>query len=274
MTDRYALLGNPVSHSKSPQIHHGFASALGHDIDYGLIEAPLGGFAATALAFRDGGGKGCNITTPFKLDAFALATQRGTGAEQAGAANCLKFEPDGRIAAEMFDGIGLTHDIERNLGVALRGRRVLVLGAGGAARGCIAPLVAGAPARLVVANRTSDKAVTLARLFAAQGPVEGCGLDDLGDERFDVVINGTSAHLRGETLQVPAAALHGALLAYDMTYGKGLTPFLRAAREAGAERCADGVGMLVEQAAQAWLWWRGVRPDTRAMIETLTIPLI
>jgi shikimate dehydrogenase len=274
MTDRYALFGNPVSHSKSPQIHHGFASALGHDIDYGLIEAPLGGFAPTALAFRDGGGKGCNITTPFKLDAFALATQRGTGAEQAGAANCLRFEPDGRVAAEMFDGIGLAHDIERNLGVALHGRRILVLGAGGAARGCIAPLLAGAPARLVVANRTADKAVTLARLFAAHGAVEGCGLDDLGDERFDVVINGTSAHLRGETLQVPAAALRDAVLAYDMTYSKGLTPFLPPARAAGAARCADGVGMLVEQAAEAWVWWRGVRPDTRAMIDKLTIPLV
>jgi shikimate dehydrogenase len=273
MTDRYVLFGNPVGHSKSPLIHNGFARALGHDVHYGLIEAPPDGFAAAALAFRDGGGKGCNITTPFKLDAFALATQRGAGAEQAGAANCLKFEPDGRIAAEMFDGIGLARDIEHNLGVPLRGRRVLVLGAGGAARGCVGPLLAGAPSQLVVANRTTDKAVALARLFAAHGPVEGCGLDDLGDARFDIVINGNSTHLRGEALQLPASALRGAVLAYDMTYGKGLTPFLRAAREAGAERCADGVGMLVEQAAQAWVWWRGVRPDTRAMIETLTIPL-
>jgi len=273
MTDRYALFGNPIGHSKSPQIHHGFARALGHDVEYGLIEAPPGGFAAAALAFRDGGGKGCNVTTPFKLDAYALADERLSGAEQAGSANCLKFEPDGRILAEMFDGIGLVHDIERNLGVPLRARRVLLLGAGGAARGCIAPLLARAPAQLVVANRTKDKAQVLAHLFTEQGPVQGCGLDDLAEERFDIVINGTSAHLMGETLQVPIAALCGATLAYDMTYGKGMTAFLRAARAAGTARCADGVGMLVEQAAEAWVWWRGVRPDTRAMIDQLTIPL-
>jgi shikimate dehydrogenase len=273
MTDRYALFGNPISHSKSPLIHHGFARALGHDVEYGLIEAPPGGFSAAALAFRDGGGKGGNVTTPFKLEAYALATERRPGAEQAGSANCLKFEPDGRILAEMFDGIGLAHDIERNLGVPLRGRRVLVLGAGGAARGCIAPLLACAPARLVIANRSTDKALALARLFTAHGPVDGCGLDELGDERFDVVINGTSAHLMGQTLQVPAACLRGATLAYDMTYGKGMTAFLRAARATGTARCADGVGMLVEQAAEAWVWWRGVRPDTRAMIDQLTIAL-
>ncbi len=273
MTDRYALFGRPVGHSKSPHIHHGFARALGHDIDYTLIEPPGDGFAQAALAFRDGGGKGCNVTTPFKLDAYALASERLPGAEQAGSANCLRFEPDGRILAEMFDGVGLVRDIAHNLGVALRSRRVLVLGAGGAARGCIAPLLGCAPARLVVANRTADKARELARLFAAQGPVQGCGVDELGDERFDVVVNGTSAHLMGESLQVPAHALRGAALAYDMTYGKGLTPFLRAARAAGAARCADGVGMLVEQAAEAWVWWRGVRPDTRAMIDQLTIPL-
>jgi shikimate dehydrogenase len=273
MTDRYVLFGNPVGHSKSPQIHHGFARALGHDVEYGLIEAPPGGFAAAALAFRDGGGKGCNITTPFKFDAHALAHERGPGAEQAGSANCLKFEPDGRIRAEMFDGVGLVRDIERNLGLPLRARRVLVLGAGGAARGCVAPLLAAAPQRLVVANRTADKARALAHLFAAHGAVEGCGLDDLADERFDVIVNGTSAHLLGEALSVPGGVFHGAALAYDMTYGKGLTPFLRQARAAGAARCADGVGMLVEQAAQAWVWWRGVRPDTRAMIDQLTIPL-
>jgi shikimate dehydrogenase len=273
MTDRYVLFGNPVGHSKSPQIHAGFARALGHDIDYGLIEAPPGGFEAAALAFRDGGGCGCNVTTPFKLDAYALATERLPSAEQAGSANCLKFERDGRILAEMFDGIGIVRDIEHNLGLPLRDRRVLVLGAGGAARGCIAPLLEAGPARLVVANRTADKALALARLFAGHGPVEGCGLDDLGQDTFDIVINGTSAHLMGEALRMPSSALRGAALAYDMTYGKGLTPFLRQAREAGAVRCADGVGMLVEQAAQAWVWWRGVRPDTRAMIDKLTIPL-
>jgi shikimate dehydrogenase len=273
MTDRYALFGNPVSHSKSPMIHNAFAQALGHDIDYALIEAPPGGFAAAALAFRDSGGKGCNITTPFKLDAFAVATERLQRAELAGAANCLKFEPDGRILAEMFDGIGLVNDIERNLVLALGGKRVLVLGAGGAVRGCLEPLLSRAPAALVVANRTAGKAVALAAQFTAFGPVRGCGLDELSGERFDLVLNGTSASLRGEEPMVPDAVFASAALAYEMVYGKGLTPFLRHAQVAGATRVADGVGMLVEQAAEAWVWWRGVRPDTRAVIDRLTVPL-
>jgi shikimate dehydrogenase len=276
MTDRYALFGNPLGHSKSPLIHNGFAQSLGHDVEYSLIEAPVGppsGFAAAALAFRDSGAKGCNITAPFKLDAFALATQRLERAEQAGSANCLKFEPDGRILAEMFDGIGLANDIERNLGVPMRGQRVLVLGAGGTVRGMLAPFLACAPAALVVANRTPEKAVDLARLFAAHGPVTGCGYADLGGERFDLVLNATSASLRGELPPVPPAVFAGAALAYELAYGKGLTPFLRLAQNAGVHRLADGVGMLVEQAAEAWVWWRGVRPPTREVIDRLTIPL-
>jgi shikimate dehydrogenase len=273
MTDRYALFGNPVSHSKSPLIHAAFAQALGHDIHYGLIEAPPGGFAAAALAFRDSGGKGGNVTTPFKLDAIALASECLPRARLAGAANCLKFEPDGRILAEMFDGIGLANDIERNLGLPLRGQRVLMLGAGGAVRGCLEPFLSRAPAELVVANRTADKAVALAAQFAAYGPVRGCGLDDLRGERFDVVLNGTSASLRGEAPALPSDVLGSAQLAYEMVYGRGLTPFLRQAQQAGVARLADGVGMLVEQAAEAWVWWRGVRPDTRAVIDRLRVPL-
>ena len=273
MTDRYALFGNPVSHSKSPLIHAAFAQALGHDIHYGLIEAPPGGFAAAALAFRDSGGKGGNVTTPFKLDAVALATECLQRAELAGEANCLKFEPDGRILAEMFDGVGLVNDIERNLGLALRGKRVLVLGAGGAVRGCLEPLLSRAPAALVIANRSPDKAVALAAQFASFGPVRGCGLGDLGDERFDLVLNGTSAGLRGEAPALPDSTYRGASLAYEMVYGRGLTPFLRHAQQGGVARIADGVGMLVEQAAEAWVWWRGVRPDTRDVIDRLRIPL-
>jgi shikimate dehydrogenase len=274
MTDRYALFGNPVSHSKSPLIHESFAKALGHDLHYGLIEAPPGGFAAAALAFRDSGGKGGNVTTPFKLDAFALATERLQRAELAGAVNCLKFEPDGRILAEMFDGIALVADIERNLGLPLRGRRVLILGAGGAVRGCLEPFLAREPAALVVANRHPDKAVALAAQFAGFGPVHGCGIDELRGERFDIVLNGTSASLRGELPALPDDVYDNAALAYEMVYGKGLTPFLRQAQRAGVDRVADGVGMLVEQAAEAWVWWRGVRPDTRALIERLTVPLV
>jgi shikimate dehydrogenase len=273
MTDRYALFGNPVGHSKSPLIHNGFAKVTGHDVVYSLIEAPLGGFAPAALAWRDSGAKGCNITAPFKLDAYALATERMERAEQAGSANCLKFEPDGRILAEMFDGIGLANDIERNLGFAMKGKRVLLLGAGGAVRGAIASFLDRQPAQLVVANRTPEKAVGLAKQCAARGPVAGCGYADLGGERFDLVVNGTSASLRGELPAVPPTVFTDAALAYEMAYGKGLTPFLRLAQNAGVPRLADGVGMLVEQAAEAWVWWRNVRPDTRAVIDELTVPL-
>jgi shikimate dehydrogenase len=273
MTDRYALFGNPLGHSKSPLIHNGFARSLGHDVEYSLIEAPLAAFAQAALAWRDGGAKGCNITTPFKLDAFALAAQRLPRAELAGAANCLKFEPDGRILAEMFDGIGLANDIERNLGVSMRGKRVLMLGAGGTVRGCLQPFLECQPAALVVANRTAAKAQVLAQQFAPFGPVAGCGYEDLRGERFDIVLNATSASLRGELPAVPGTVYSDTALAYELTYGKGLTPFLRQAQEAGVARLADGVGMLVEQAAEAWVWWRGVRPETRTVIDRLTIPL-
>jgi shikimate dehydrogenase len=277
MTDRYALFGNPLGHSKSPLIHNGFAKALGHDIEYGLIEAPLDGFGAAARAFRDSGGngeaKGCNITAPFKLEAFALATDHMERAEHAGAANCLKFEPDGRIVAEMFDGIGLANDIERNLGVSMKGRRVLVLGAGGAVRGAVAPFLDCGPAQLVIANRSVDKATDLAQRFAHRGAVGACGYGDLAGERFDIVVNGTSASLRGELPPVPATVFSGAQLAYELAYGKGLTPFLRLAQNVGVTRLADGVGMLVEQAAEAWVWWRGVRPPTSDVIRQLTVPL-
>ncbi len=274
MTDRYALFGNPLGHSKSPLIHNGFAKVTGHDVEYGLIEAPLDGFAAAALAFRDSGAKGCNVTAPFKLDAFALASHKMDRAEQAGAANCLKFEADGRILAEMFDGVGLANDIERNLGFSMRGKRVLMLGAGGAARGALAAFLGRGPAEVVVANRDTHKAVALQRQLGALGKVAGCSYADIGaGERFDLVVNATSASLRGELPPVDAGVFTQTTLAYEMAYGKGLTPFLRLAQNAGVPRLADGVGMLVEQAAEAWVWWRNVRPDTRAVIDKLTVPL-
>ena len=274
MTDRYALFGNPLGHSKSPLIHNGFAKVTGEDVEYGLIEAPLDGFAKAALAFRDSGAKGCNITAPFKLDAFALATDKMARAAQSGAVNCLKFEPDGRILGEMFDGVGLANDVETNLGVSMRGKRVLMLGAGGAARGALAAFLGRGPSEVVVANRTADKAADLATQLAAQGKVTGCGYADIGkSERFDLVFNATSASLRGELPPIDAAVFGNAALAYELAYGKGLTPFLRLAQNAGVPQLADGVGMLVEQAAEAWVWWRNVRPETRAVIDKLTVPL-
>jgi shikimate dehydrogenase len=272
MTDRYAVIGNPIGHSKSPLIHGTFARDTHQDLEYVAIEGPLGGFAKAVHAFRAAGGRGMNVTTPFKVEAFDLADERRPRAELAGAANALKFD-DNRIVADNFDGVGLVNDIQRNLGVALRGKRVLVLGAGGAARGALLPLLAERPAELAICNRAIDKARVLASEVAADGRVAACGYGDLSGRPFDVVLNATSASFKGEMPPITKTVFGDGALAYDLVYGKGLTPFLRLARESGAAQVADGVGMLVEQAAEAFVWWRGVRPDTRASIAALTVPL-
>ena len=272
MTDRYALFGNPLGHSKSPRIHGAFARETGQDISYEAIESPLDGFAPAIAAFRAAGGRGANVTMPFKLEAFALADERSERADRAGAANALVFER-GRIRADNFDGVGLVNDIRRNQGVEIAGRRTLLMGAGGAVRGALLPLLAERPALLVVANRTVTKAKSLGAEFAGLGPLEAGGYDDVGERAFDVVINATSASMRAELPAVPATAFANGCLAYDLVYGKGLSPFLRLAREGGAGRLADGVGMLVEQAAEAFAWWRGVRPTTSQVIAELVVPL-
>ncbi len=273
MTDRYAVVGNPIGHTKSPLIHRAFAEQTGQDIDYAALEAPIGGFAARVDEFRRSGGLGLNITVPFKLDAFAYATEVSEGAKLAGAVNAMKFEP-GRVLAENFDGIGLVNDIVRNLGWPMRGRRILVLGAGGSVRGAIAPFLDQGPAELVIANRTIDKAQALAAEFASLGPLSGIGYAALADRQpFELVVNATSASLHGALPPVPAGSFAPDGLAYELAYGKGLTPFLTLARQAGAGRLVDGVGMLVEQAAEAFEWWRGVRPETQPVIERLTVPL-
>lgn len=277
MTDRYAVIGNPIGFSKSPFIHGTFAQTTGQDLTYTAIEGPLGGFATTVDAFRQAGGQGLNITAPFKLDAFNYATHPSERAQLAGAANAMKFEGD-HVLADNFDGVGLVRDVTHNLGLALRGKRVLLLGAGGAARGALLPFLAEAPAVLVIANRSLDKAQALDAMATAQGAkpgqVQGCRYADLVGQTFDVVFNATSASLRAELPPVPASVFAGAQLAYELAYGKGLTPFLRLAQGAGVPHLADGVGMLAEQAAEAFTWWRGMRPDTRAVIAKLTIPLV
>ena len=275
MTDRYAVIGNPIHQSKSPLIHGLFAHATGQDMDYIAIEGASGGFASAVDAFRAAGGRGLNITTPFKLDAFAYATGRSARAELAGAANALKFDGD-RVLAENFDGIGLVRDVVHNLNTPLKGKRVLMLGAGGAARGALLPFLSEQPAQLVIANRSLDKAQELVRIARASGagPAHGCTYFDLAGQAFDVVFNATSASLHAELPPVPAGVFAPGCLAYELAYGKGLTPFLRLAQNAGVSQLADGVGMLVEQAAEAFAWWRGVRPDTRAVIEKLTVPLV
>ena len=273
MTDRYAVIGNPIVQSKSPLIHTAFAKSTRQDLEYTKIEGPLDAFEAAVLAFRDGGGKGMNVTAPFKLQAYAMATDPHEAARIAGATNALKFVGS-RIEAENFDGVGLANDIERNLGLALKGKRVLILGAGGAVRGAVPPFLARGAAEVVIANRTLATAQALAKQFGSHGKVTPCGYADLANERgFDLVANGTSASLKAELPPVPAGVFADAALAYELAYGKGLTPFLRLAGNAGVPRLADGVGMLVEQAAEAFLWWRGVRPDTRAVIDQLTVPL-
>jgi shikimate dehydrogenase len=274
MSDRYAVIGNPIGFSKSPFIHGTFAKMTGQDLVYEAIEGPLGGFAGRIDQLRAEGAKGLNITAPFKLDAFAYATELSESAKRAGAANCLKFE-GGRAIAENFDGVGLVRDITVNLGVKMKGRRVLLLGAGGAARGALLPFLREEPAELVLVNRTLPKAVALAEEFAGCGPLIVSGYSQLADlaEGYDIVVNATSASLRGELPPVPANVFRGTELAYELAYGKGLTPFLKAARAEGAASLADGVGMLVEQAAEAFAWWRGVRPATAEVIAELTVSL-
>jgi len=272
MTDRYAVFGNPVAHSKSPYIHSSFARETGQQLTYEAIEAPIGGFAGAVDAFRRTNGKGINITTPFKLDAYEYATDRTERARLAHASNCIKFDGD-RAYAENFDGVGLVNDIVHNLGMPLGGRRVLMLGAGGAARGALLPFLAQRPAVLTVVNRDLAKTHALLRDANAAASVRVANYGELHDERFDIVVNATSASLRGELPPLPPSVFGDDALAYELVYGKGLTPFLRLARNAGVRRIADGVGMLVEQAAEAFQWWRGVRPQTRATIDAITVPL-
>jgi shikimate dehydrogenase len=273
LTDAYAVFGNPIGHSKSPLIHAAFARACAQDMSYVAIEAPLGGFAGALQAFRDAGGRGANVTAPFKLDAYAAADVLSERARAAGAVNALKFE-DGRILAENFDGVGLVRDIEVNLRSPIAGKRVLLLGAGGAARGAAPAILARGPKRLTVANRDLAKAARLVEAFAALGPIDHCGYAELsGEAPYDLVLNSTSASWTGQAPPAPPSCFARGGLAYELVYGKGLTPFLSEARAAGAGALADGVGMLVEQAAEAFLWWRGVRPETRAVIAELTVPL-
>ena len=272
MTDRYAVIGNPIGHSKSPLIHGTFARDTRQDLEYGRIEASNDGFVAAVHAFRAGGGRGLNVTTPFKVAAFELASERLPRAQLAGAANALKFD-GGRIVADNFDGVGLVNDIQRNLGVPLAGKRVLVLGAGGAVRGALLPLLAQQPGEVAVCNRALDKARVLAAEVADAGRVAACGYGDLAGRRFDVVLNATSASFNGEMPPISKDVFGAGALAYDLVYGRGLTPFLKLARDANAGVVADGVGMLVEQAAEAFTWWRGVRPETKPLIAELTIPL-
>jgi len=273
MTSRYAVIGNPIAQSKSPLIHQEFARQTGQDMSYEAILAAPDGFAAALAEFRARGGKGMNVTMPFKLEAFASATDLTERGRLAGAVNVLRLEGE-RIFADNVDGVGLVRDIQVNLGVPIRGARVLLMGAGGAARGAGLPLLEERPALLAIANRTASKAQALGEQFSRHGKVVAGGYADVAGEPFDLVINATSASMRGELPAVPGAAFSQCGLAYELVYGKGLTPFHRFARESGARCLAEGIGLLLEQAAESFFIWRGIRPETRAMIEKMSTPLV
>lgn len=266
MTDHYAVFGNPIAHSKSPLIHTAFARQTGQDMDYTALLAPVEGFVECVTAFRAGGGAGANVTVPFKEQAHALATRRTARAEAAGAVNTLHFL-GAEIHGDNTDGAGLIADLTRNLGVTLEGRRILLMGAGGAAKGVVLPLLQHRPAALFIANRTPARAQELAARFRYAGPVQGGDYAALAGSAYDIVINATAASLAGDLPPLPEGIFAVEGLAYDMMYGRD-TPFLEFARKAGA-RTADGLGMLVEQAAESFFLWRGVRPDTAPVIAML-----
>ncbi len=275
MTDRYAVFGHPIAHSKSPRIHAEFARQTGQDLTYEAILAPPDGFAHALRTFAAAGGRGANVTVPFKQEAYALATCHSVRAAAAKAANTLSLR-DGTIEADNTDGAGLVADLTGNLGFALSGKRILLLGAGGAARGVLLPLLTQKPVSITLANRTPQKAAALVLEFEARAAAAGaevllgaCGFAALQGLTFDLVINATAASLADQMPPLPPGLYAAGSLAYDMMYGRGLTPFLRAAKSDAAQRCADGLGMLVEQAAEAFLIWRGLRPDTAPVLELL-----
>ncbi len=275
--DQYAVMGNPIAHSKSPQIHTLFAQQTGQRLTYGAILVEVGHFAEAVQRFRDAGGKGLNVTVPFKQDAWALTQARSARAESAGAVNTLAFRDDGVLFGDNTDGEGLVRDLQVNHGFALGGKRILILGAGGAVRGVLGPILAQRPARVFIANRTAARAGELVELFttrgvAGGGTLAGGGFGDVPEEGFDLVLNGTAASLKGDIPPIPPQSVAGAWC-YDMMYGAAPTAFLRWAAEHNAVHCLDGLGMLVEQAAESFLLWRGVRPETGPVIAAIRATL-
>ncbi len=270
MTDRYAVMGNPISHSKSPQIHTLFAKQTGQDLTYEAILVPLDNFSDAVNNFRNQGGKGINITVPFKLEAWQLATERSERAERAGAVNTLSIKDDNLIG-DNTDGVGLVRDLTINHQVSIKDKRVLLLGAGGASRGVISPLIEQAPINITIANRTVSKAHELANVFDDLGAIHGCGFSDLAGENFDIIINATAAGLDGKVPELPKGIINKSTVCYDMMYSNKPTAFVRYTQQSGAEKSFDGLGMLVEQAAESFYIWRGVRPETLSVIEALRL---
>lgn len=268
--DHYAVMGNPIAHSLSPRIHMAFARQTGQNISYAAILVDPEGFPEAVDDFCAGGGKGLNITLPFKHEAWECLVDRSERAERAGAVNTILCRPDGSRFGDNTDGVGLVRDIVDNLHGSLEGKRILLLGAGGAVCGAVGSLLGQEPAQLVIANRTVDRAVALADRCSPLGNVEGCGFDDLDGWHFDLIINGTSASLQGDVPPLPETVLKAGGWCYDMAYNQdGATAFALWGAEHGAATSVDGLGMLVEQAAESFLLWRGMRPQTRTVIEAL-----
>ena len=269
--DLYAVVGNPISHSKSPRIHSLFASETGEPVEYTAIQAPLDDFAGTVKQFFERGGKGLNVTVPFKEEAWKLADRRTERAENAGAANTLFLDDDGLLTADNTDGCGIVRDLVVNHGVALKAARILVLGAGGAVRGVLGPILAEQPSSITIANRTVARAEALVELFtpvAGETRLSACGFEQ-PDEPFDVIINGTSASLQGDLPPLSSKVIAQGTVIYDMMYSLQTTTFNQWALEQGAQIVHDGLGMLVEQAAESFRIWRGISPATRTVIEEL-----
>lgn len=271
--DYYGIIGNPVQHSKSPLIHRLFAEQTKQDMTYSAILVDRDQLPQALKSFQNEGGKGLNITLPFKHKAYSLVDTLTPRAERAQAINTIKFNDDGTTLGDTTDGVGLIRDFTNHLKFSLKNKRILLLGAGGAVRGIIDPILNEKPAALIISNRTESKAEALAEDFASDGPVEACPLSLLENNSFDVVINGTSASLQEEMQDLPGSILREGALCYDMIYGQGFTPFLRWASEQGAATCVDGLGMLVEQAAESFYLWREVQPDIKTILAKLRVML-
>jgi shikimate dehydrogenase len=267
MTDKYAVFGNPISQSKSPFIHTEFAKQTQQDISYNAILAPVDAFAVNMRAFFASGGCGANVTAPFKEQAFTLCDELSELAQLAGAVNTLVRLEDGKIRGDNTDGLGLVTDLERQL-TSLANKRVLLVGAGGAARGCILPLLQAGVAQLDITNRTHEKALQLAELFSRYGNIKALTLTELA-AGYDVIINSSSAGLTGQLISLPSTIIDGTSHCYDMSYGSDTTLFNQWALSAGARHCCDGLGMLVGQAAQSFYLWRNVRPDAAKVMQQL-----
>ena len=267
--DRYAVFGHPIKHSKSPRIHKIFAEQTGQILEYSAQDVPAEYFKAAVKVFFTNGGRGLNCTVPLKEQAWTYADVKTERARTAKAVNTLALQADGSLLGDNTDGIGLVADLTVNHGITLIGSRILILGAGGASRGIIGPILEQSPETLVIANRTVAKAVQLAAEFQAKASISGCGFDDLKSRQFDVIINATSASLSGRLPPLPEGLLANNGICYDLAYSNEPTVFVRWGLEKQAQKSLDGLGMLVEQAAEAFFIWRGIRPETLPVIELL-----